>query len=768
MAYSPIFVPLMYPELQNLRATRNTFEPNLNVADMRFYLLLLAGLFSLSLSAQIYNPVKWSVSLTPAGDGQYTFLAKATIDEGWWVYSQYLENEDGPIATTVNFDAGDHYKLVGKNKESDNAKKIYDKVFEMEVTKFSKSYTIEQKIKITDPSKPLTGYINFMTCNDERCLPPTDKEFELFATGGSTGAVSPGTGKENKKTETVNSGNTEVAVGDIEKKNPADNASVNPADSSANAADSTLLSTTEVSAGPAGPKFDANGNIDQSIPSIKSTFSEPISQCGEHKAENKSNLLWMFIFGMINGFVALLTPCVFPMIPLTVSFFTKDSKRKGWENGLIYGLSIMGIYVALGLLITILFGAGSLNELSTNPIANTIFFLIFVFFAFSFFGFYEITLPSSWSNKSDALADKGGLIGIFFMAATLAIVSFSCTGPLIGTALVEASSAGFLGPLIVMFGFSLALAIPFSLFAAFPSWLNSLPKSGNWMNSVKVILGFAELALAFKFLSIADMTAHWGFLRYELFMVLWVLTAIGMAAYLFGWIKFPHDSPNRRISPLSGLFGILFAALGIYLATGLFGSEKTGTYNSLSLMSGLAPPAHYNFFKPLEEVPQEINGQFASLSKCANNFNCFHDYYEGLSYAREVNKPILLDFTGYGCVNCRKTEEHIWSNDAIREKINNDFVLVSLYVDDKMSIEPRMRSAITEQPIRTVGQKWTDFQVVNFNQNSQPLYVILSPNEKVLTTPRGYDPDVKAYENFLDCGLTTFKEMSAPVIGSSE
>jgi thiol:disulfide interchange protein DsbD len=475
----------------------------------------------------------------------------------------------------------------------------------------------------------------------------------------------------------------------------------------------------------------------------------------------------MFIFGMINGFVALLTPCVFPMIPLTVSFFTKDSKRKGWENGLLYGASIIAIYVVLGLIITILFGAGSLNELSTNPIANTAFFLIFVLFAFSFFGFYEITLPSSWSNKSDAMADKGGMIGIFFMAATLAIVSFSCTGPLIGTALVEASSEGFLGPLVVMGGFSLALAIPFSLFAAFPSWLNSLPKSGGWMNSVKVILGFAELALAFKFLSIADMTAHWGILKYELFMGLWVVIALGMAAYMFGWIRFPHDSPNRRLMPLPALLGLLFAGLGIYLATGLLGSKETGTYNSLSLMSGLAPPAHYNFFRPLGEAKQEISGQYVSLSKCANNFDCFHDYYEGLAYAREKNKPILLDFTGYGCVNCRKTEEHIWSKELIRQKINDEFVLISLYVDDKLEMDSVLKSAVTNQKIRTVGQKWTDFQIANFDQNSQPLYVIVSPDERVLTTPRGYDPDVAGYESFLECGLNTFKEITSPAIGSN-
>ncbi|MEO5906875.1 MAG: cytochrome c biogenesis protein CcdA, partial [Saprospiraceae bacterium] len=322
------------------------------------------------------------------------------------------------------------------------------------------------------------------------------------------------------------------------------------------------------------PTVDEKGVINQSIPILQSTYADPLSDCGETKKE-KSNLFLMFILGFGGGLLALLTPCVFPMIPLTVSFFTKDTKRKGWQNGLWYGASIIIIYVALGILLTLVFGATALNDLSTNAIANTAFFIIFIFFAFSFFGYYEITLPSSWSNKSDAMADKGGLLGIFFMAATLAIVSFSCTGPLIGSALVEASSAGTLGPAIVMGGFSLALAIPFGLFAIFPAWLNSLPKSGGWMNSVKVMLGFLELALALKFLSVADMASHWGFLRYELFMGLWVLICFAMALYMFGFIHFPHDSPRKRLSPIPAFIGIFFLAFSLYLATGFMHSKRT-------------------------------------------------------------------------------------------------------------------------------------------------------------------------------------------------
>lgn len=728
---------------------------------MRLFTLILCSLFAVTGWSQIYSPVKWTTKLVDNGDGTQSFIAEAKIDEGWWVYSQFLEREDGPVATTVNFDEGKHFKLIGKSKESNNAKKLFDKVFEMELIKFQHYYTIEQKIKINDPSIPVSGYINFMTCNDDRCLPPTDVEFNLASPKGSSGDAAPKATQDPKSVQTpstsVPTTATSVAVVTDEKKKLA-------VDSLDQGVDSLVTLS-----GPKtyGPVLKGNNVVDHSIPSLQSTFEKPINDCGNTPTQKKANLLWMLVFGMINGLIALLTPCVFPMIPLTVSFFTKDTKRKGFQNGLIYGISIILIYVVLGLLITVLFGAGSLNELSTNPIANTAFFIIFLVFAFSFFGFYEITLPSSWSNKSDAMADKGGLLGIFFMAATLAIVSFSCTGPLIGTALVEASSKGFMAPLVVMFGFSFALAIPFGLFAAFPAWLNSLPKSGGWMNSVKVLLGFAELALAFKFLSVADMTAHWGILRYELFMGLWVLVALGMSAYMFGWIRFPHDSPDRRVTPAVGLLGLGFAALGLYLGSGLLGSSRTGTYNSLSLMSGLAPPAHYNFFKPVGEVDSKLAGQFESVTKCANNFNCFHDYYEGVAYAKANNKPILLDFTGYGCVNCRKTEEHIWVKENVWKKINEDFVLVSLYVDDKQELDTMLRSAVTNQRIRTVGQVWTDFQVSNFKQNSQPLYVILSPDEQVLTAPRGYDPDPKGYNDFLECGLSTFKSLNTPILGSN-
>lgn len=875
---------------------------------MRAFLSFLGLILSFCSFGQIYNPVKWTIELKPASKGEYTLLAKATIQDGWWVYSQHLGGQDGPIPTTINYNEGTHYKLVGKNKESDNSKKGWDKFFEMDVTKFTKYYTIEQKIKVSDPSKPITGYLNFMTCNDDRCLPPTDIDFELVVSGSSGDAE---TQKPDSKIVKAPTPSVDVAkktepapekkklAENTTKKDPAKTpafSNVNPNESASKADDSGILQPVkwtfrsekksygiyEVIAeatiedgwhiygpgqtednGPvpttfivdtnagfttegtikeystrrieghdnyfdmnvvkfkhdarisqmiktsnpsivsgslefmacdetkclapefieykidlasglefvdntlARPRVDEKGIIDQTIPIIQSTYANPLSDCGTAK-EKKSNVLWMFIFGFGGGLLALLTPCVFPMIPLTVSFFTKDTKRKGWQNGLWYGASIIIIYVALGILLTLVFGATALNDLSTNAVANTLFFIIFVFFAFSFFGYYEITLPSSWSNKSDAMADKGGLLGIFFMAATLAIVSFSCTGPLIGSALVEASSEGTLGPAIVMGGFSLALAIPFGLFAIFPSWLNSLPKSGGWMNSVKVMLGFLELALAFKFLSVADMASHWGILRYELFMGLWVIIAILMAMYMFGVIRFPHDGLRKRLSPIPSMIGIFFLAFGLYLATSLFRSETTGTYNALSIMSGLAPPAHYNFFVDVKDLDANLKAQYESLTKCANNFDCFHDYYEGIAYAKQKNKPILLDFTGYGCVNCRKTEEHIWVKEEVRRKISEDFVLVSLYVDDKEPLDSTIYSAVQNKKMRTVGFFWSDFQIANFKQNSQPLYVLMTPDQQVLTAPRGYDPDAEAYDAFLECGLNAFKELNAPVIGDSQ
>ena len=680
-------------------------------------------------SGGLLDPVKWSMKIDKVSDDTYDLTYQAKLDEGWYVYSQYLPSEDGPQKTEFNYDPSDALTLVDKNEEiSDHRVAGYDEFFDMEVIKFKKQVSFKQRIKTTDVNQPIKGYLLFMTCDDGQCLPPTDVSF--YAEPGSLVAL---TGEE------------------------------------ADAKLSALTAATTTDKHKAAAKFE-DGKIDQKVSMISETYKEPLGNCGEEDDATGQSTIWMFIMGFAGGLLALLTPCVFPMIPLTVSFFTAGSKdrKTGIKNGLIYGASIIVIYVSIGLIFTAIFGPEILNFLSTHWIPNTLFFLIFVVFALSFFGYFEITLPSSWTNKTDSMADKGGLIGTFFMAFTLALVSFSCTGPIIGTALVQSATSSAIGPFFVMLGFSIALALPFGLFAAFPAWLNSLPSSGGWMTSVKVVLGFLELAFAFKFLSVADMTEHWGFLRYEVFMVIWVLLAIGLTLYLFGYIRFPHDSPIKKLSlPRMGL-ALASLALTVYLATGFMINDKTKAYNSLSILSGIAPPANYNFFltedDKLTSSEEDLKNRFKSFTKCANDLDCFKDYYEGMTYSQEVNKPVLLDFTGYGCVNCRKTEEHIWIDDQVWDKINEDYVLISLYVDDRKKLDEIFISKYTNKKLRNVGNKWTDFQIVNFQQNSQPLYVLMSPDEKVMAAPRGYKEGIQDYADFLDCGLNTFRNIG----GTSE
>jgi thiol:disulfide interchange protein len=697
--------------------------------------------FGFKVSSQILNPVKWTFEIEKIAGDDYKLKYIAKVDKGWTVYSQFTSDE-GPVPTSVNYENMDGIKLIGKASESGSKKEGMDSYFGVNVIKFlsDKPFIIEQKIKVTNASKPITGYVNFMACDHEKCLPPSDAEFSFKIPLDGASPV-----KTDVKT-------TENTIDPSETQTTINDTSI--------VAQNTLADTSKTSADFAVGAIINGDKIDQRVPTLVSTYEKPLSNCGGTE-EKKEGLLWTFIFGLLGGFIALLTPCVFPMLPITVSFFTKDTKRKGWVNGLIYGVSIIVIYVLIGLLITIFVGPEALNRLSTNWIANTLFFLIFIAFAFSFFGYYEITLPSSWSTKSDRMADKGGLIGIFFMAFTLALVSFSCTGPIIGTAIVQAATKGeYLGPFLVMLGFSTGLALPFGLFAAFPAWLNTLPKSGSWMNSVKVVLGFLELALAFKFLSVADMTNGWGILKYELFMGIWIAVFIAMALYLFGFIKFPHDSPIKKLSPTRIVFASLIVGLVLYLATGFRVNEKTGDYNALALMSGLAPPAHYNFFIKPQEVDANIKAKYPSYSKCANNINCFKDYFEGMAYAKEVNKPVMLDFTGHGCVNCRKTEEHIWVDDRIRKILNDSLVLISLYVDDDKKLSTVYISEHSDKKLRNVGNKWADFQIVNFQQNSQPLYVMTTNNQEVISKPRSFVEGISGYLDFLTCSMTEAKKQT--------
>ncbi|HLO55863.1 MAG TPA: cytochrome c biogenesis protein CcdA [Saprospiraceae bacterium] len=698
-----------------------------------FILLFFVWFLGLTIQAQNENPVKWKFEIEKSSVlNEFKLKYTAKVDKGWTIYSQYT-SDDGPVPTSINYEAKDGMELIGKATESGYKKEGMDPLFEVNVIKFlaDKPFVIEQKISVKDPKKPIIGYVNYMACDSKKCLPPTDVEFSFIIPS------------ENKSSsDTKGSGSAGMAIGEMQK---------DPVDTLSTPSTLAIDTMAKVSNDFAVGAIINGDKIDQKVSSLVSTYKNPLSNCGGTE-EKKEGLFWTFFLGLIGGFIALLTPCVFPMLPITVSFFTKDTKRKGWVNGLIYGASIIVIYVVIGILITKLLGPEALNKLSTDWIANTLFFLIFIAFAFSFFGYYEITLPSTWSTKSDRMADKGGLIGIFFMAFTLALVSFSCTGPIIGTALVEASDST-LGPAVVMLGFSTGLALPFGLFAAFPAWLNTLPKSGSWMNSVKVVLGFLELALAFKFLSVADMTSNWGILKYEFFMGIWIVVFTGMALYLFGVFKFPHDSPIKKLSTTRMTLGALVIVFVLYLASGFRINEKTGDYTALTLMSGLAPPANYNFFLKPKEVDAEIKAKYPSYSKCANNINCFKDYFEGMAYAKEVNKSVLLDFTGYGCVNCRKTEEHIWVDDRIRKILNQDLVLISLYADDRKTLSKVYISSNSGVKLRTVGSKWADFQKVNFEQITQPLYVMATNNQEVISKPRGFVEGIDGYLEFLECSL---------------
>ena len=709
--------------------------------NFKFFYAAVLMLCTLGVSAQKPQPVKWSFNMKDAGKGEYDIIMTGTIDEGFYTYSQFLESEDGPVATAVNFEEGPHYQLIGKAKESGEIIKVFDKVFGMNLTKFKHKAIFTQRVKVNDPTKPINGYVYYMVCNDEFCLPPENAEFSLVPPTPSAPAPTTPTTKDDGQggnvlpsvlpgqTDTVNNGVVQLPAAGPSRPNAPDDANFKGF-------------------------FDTKRDINS---------AKFVNNCGIEEEEKSGSLFWVFFAGFLGGLVALLTPCVFPMIPLTVSFFTKRSKdrKTGIRNAIWYSASIVIIYVTIGILLTMIFGPTILNEMSTDMYFNLLFFVVFVVFALSFFGLFEITLPSSWVNSSDQMADKGGLLGIFFMAFTLALVSFSCTGPIVGTLLVEtaksnAGSALFglipLRPLVGMTGFGMALALPFGLFALFPGWLNSLPKSGSWMDNVKVTMGFVELALAFKFLSTADMVRHWGILKFELFLGIWFIIGGLLTLYQFGILKMKNTD---RLNWGRMSVGALSLAFTVYVGWGLF------NYQSLSLLSGIAPPVHYNYFRPMD---------------CPHGLDCFHDFDEGLAEAKRLNKPMFVDFTGYGCVNCRKMEENVWHRPGIYEHLKENYVLVSLYVDDQERLFPESKfhyllDTNTGEKIRTKGDKWAKFEINNFGQASQPWYVLMHHDGKtVLNQPRGYTPNEEAYKAFLDCGIDAFQrvKMSKELMGDKE
>ena len=659
-------------------------------------LLAVLVLFITSLGfSQIQDPVKWKSSIEKVSDTEYQIKLDAAIEEPWHMYSQFTP-DGGPLPLEFIYNnAEGNYEPQGKATESEYTKQFND-IFEVDEYFFAKEAHFTHTIKITNPDvQNIQLELSYQACVD-MCI--QQNKYFVFDLSNLTS-------KEVQNFEEI-----------------------------------------------AAPTDTKNDSINQ---------TEPTKETQKGSSQTDDLSFWgIFIWSFLGGFTALLTPCVFPMIPMTVSFFTKQSKSraKGIRNAVIYGLSIIIIYVFLGLIVSKVFGADALNALSTNPWFNIIFFLIIVVFATSFLGAFEIMLPNSWANKVDRQADRGGMIGIFFMALALAIVSFSCTGPIVGTVLVDAASKGGLAPLIGMFGFSLALALPFMLFAMFPGWLNSMPRSGGWMNTVKVSLGFFELALAFKFLSNADLVLQKHWLEREVFLAIWIAVFAAWAIYLFGKIQLPHDSKIEKISVGRLFMALLVSTFVIYLIPGLWGAP-------LKLISGFPPPMTY------AESPYGLGGNGGSSTAFAGELPegakegphgiiAFLDYEKGMAYAKENNKPVLLDFTGFACVNCRKMEEHVWSETNVLNILKNEVVLISLYVDDptKLPESEQYISETTGHKIKTVGNKWSDFEIEKYQANAQPYYIVIDNEGNSMNSPVGYTPEVSEYENWLKEGIANYSK----------
>ena len=683
---------------------------------------LLLSFVVYALQAQIKDPVKFKTELTPLSDTEAEVVFTAAIDKGWHVYSTDL-GDGGPISATFNVDNKSGVELVGKLKPVGKEVATFDKLFEMKVRYFENTAKFVQKVKFTGGAYAIEGYLEYGACDDESCLPPTQVPFKFsgVAKAGNAAAT---------KTEQSKAEQPEQKVVDkADKKEEA--TSVASKDSSA-MMELVPATTTE-----------AATDIQPAVASSelwKPVISD-LQALGEEHGQEDMSWIYIFITGFLGGLLALFTPCVWPIIPMTVSFFLKRSKdkKKGIRDAWTYGASIVVIYVALGLAITLIFGASALNALSTNAIFNILFFLMLVIFAASFFGAFEIRLPSKWGNAVDSKAESTtGLLSIFLMAFTLSLVSFSCTGPIIGFLLVQVSTTGsVVAPAIGMLGFAIALALPFTLFALFPSWLKSMPKSGGWMNVIKVTLGFLELVFALKFLSVADLAYGWRLLDRETFLALWIVIFALLGFYLLGKIKFPHDDDDDKVGVTRFFMALISLAFAVYMVPGLWGAP-------LKAVSAFAPPMQtqdFNLYK------NEVHAKF-------------DDYDLGMEYARLNGKPVMLDFTGYGCVNCRKMEAAVWTDPKVSDLINNDYVLITLYVDNKTPLtEPvKIIENGTERTLRTVGDKWSYLQRVKFGANAEPFYVLLDNQGKPLNKSYAYNEDIPKYIEFLQTGLENYKK----------
>lgn len=657
---------------------------------------LIVSFLAFAVYAQIQEPVKFKTELKNVSATEVEIVFTASIEQGWHVYSTDL-GDGGPISATFNTDKLTGAQLDGKLRPVGKEIASFDKLFEMDVRYFEHTAQFVQKLKLTGGDYQVTGYLEYGACNDENCLPPTQVEFSFFGKAEGT---------------------------------------------SASVQAETLAEKADMAAAPAViGSADGPTSVVVSDNDLWSPVINELNALGETTSQEDMSWLYIFITGFVGGLLALFTPCVWPIIPMTVSFFLKRSKdkKKGIRDAWTYGASIVVIYVTLGLAITAIFGANALNALSTNAIFNIFFCLMLVVFAASFFGAFEITLPSKWSNAVDSKAEATtGLLSIFLMAFTLSLVSFSCTGPIIGFLLVQVSTTGnVIAPAVGMLGFAIALALPFTLFALFPSWLKSMPKSGGWMNVIKVTLGFLELAFALKFLSVADLAYGWRILDRETFLALWIVLFALLGFYLLGKIKFPHDDDNTKVSVPRFFLALASLAFAVYMVPGLWGAP-------LKAVSAFAPPMQTQDFNLYNN---EVHAKF-------------DDYDAGMKYAREHGKPVMLDFTGYGCVNCRKMELAVWTDMKVADLINNDYVLITLYVDNKTRLpEPvKVMENGTERTLRTVGDKWSYLQRVKFGANAQPFYVLIDNEGKPLNKSYSYDEDIDKYVDFLQTGLNNYNK----------
>lgn len=673
-----------------------------------FSILLL--LFAVVVQAQIQEPVKFKSELKTSQAGEAEVVFTGTIDKGWHVYSTDL-GDGGPISATFNVESISGAELVGKLKPVGKEVAAFDKLFEMKVRYFENTAQFVQKLKLTGGEYKVEGFLEYGACNDENCLPPTQVPFKFSGKAEGTAVNGPAADKA------ADAGNVEL-------------------EKSSDTAQTAAMAVIGGAESDTGINVAGDGTTDLWKPVI-----DELQALGETVSQEDMSWIYIFITGFVGGLLALFTPCVWPIIPMTVSFFLKRSKdkKKGIRDAWTYGASIVVIYVGLGLLVTGIFGANALNSLSTNAVFNIFFFLMLVVFAASFFGAFEITLPSKWSNAVDSKAEKtGGLLSIFLMAFTLSLVSFSCTGPIIGFLLVQVSTTGnMIAPAIGMLGFAIALALPFTLFALFPSWLKSMPKSGGWMNVIKVTLGFLELAFALKFLSVADLAYGWRILDRETFLALWIVLFALLGFYLLGKVKFPHDDDDTKVSVPRFFMALASLAFAVYMLPGLWGAP-------LKAVSAFAPPMQTQDFNLYNN---EVHAKF-------------DDYDLGMEYARQHGKPVMLDFTGYGCVNCRKMELAVWTDPKVSDIINNDYVLITLYVDNKtpLSSPVKIMENGTERTLRTVGDKWSYLQRVKFGANAQPFYVLIDNEGKPLNKSYSYDESIPKYIEFLQTGLENYKK----------